>query len=56
MVFEPPNYFELWNRKEFPIFKGWIALNSYIQFFHIGKSLKMKAEKWTTDGNEKYLH
>lgn len=30
IVFEPKNYFQLWNRRELPISKGWIALNSYI--------------------------
>ena len=55
MVFEPPNYSELWNGRELPIFNSWISLNDYIQSCCVGKSFKIKTDKWSTDGNEKYL-
>ena len=55
MVFEPPNYSELWNGRELPIFNSWISLNDYIQSCYVGKSFKIKTEKWSTGGNEKYL-
>lgn len=56
MLFEPQNYFDLWNKMALPIFGSWISVNDYIQSCCVGKSFKIKAEKLSTDGSEKYFH